>query len=179
MKLYLLAGCAALALVAAGAASAAQTITFGPPAADGSFTGTFGDTDITTATFTDTYTFNMPTGVAAGTISSIFTTDKVNNIDFTSVTLDGTAFDINSTGQVEFRSVNNVLVTSGPQTLVVSGKSGGAGSYSGTLSFEGANPIVTGVGGVPEPAAWALMMLGFGGAGACLRARRKSTVLLA
>lgn len=28
-------------------------------------------------------------------------------------------------------------------------------------------------GGVPEPAAWALMLLGFGAAGACLRARRR------
>ncbi|HZZ66646.1 MAG TPA: FxDxF family PEP-CTERM protein [Phenylobacterium sp.] len=176
----MLAGCAALALAAAGsAANAAQTITFGTPVADGSFTGTFGDTDITKPTFTDTYTFNMPTGVAAATISSIFTTDDANNIDFTSVTLDGNPFDIVSTGQVEFRSINNVLVSSGQQTLVVSGTSGGAGSYSGTLSFETASPITIGVGGVPEPAGWALMIMGFGGVGALLRSRRKVASALA
>jgi len=180
MKSLVLAGVAALALVSVGSvANAAQTINFGAPASDGSFTGTFGDTGITTSTFSDTYTFNMPTGVAGGTISSIFTTDEANNVNFTSVTLDGTAFDIGSTGQVEFRSVNNVLVTDGPQTLVVKGTSGGAGSYSGTLSFEGAGPITIGVGGVPEPASWALMILGFGGIGASLRSRRRSVHALA
>jgi hypothetical protein len=178
MKPFLLAGIAALALTAAGAASAAQTITFGTPAADGSFTGTFGDTDITTPTFTDTYTFSMPTGVAAGTISSVFTTEMANNIDFTSVTLNGTPFDIVSTGQVEFRSINNVPVTAGPQTLVVSGMSGGSGSYSGTLSFEATN-TETGISGVPEPAGWALMIIGFGGAGAALRSRKRMTRRLA
>src|SRR6185437_1929813 len=65
MKSLVLAGVAALALVSVGSvANAAQTINFGAPASDGSFTGTFGDTGITTSTFSDTYTFNMPTGVA-------------------------------------------------------------------------------------------------------------------
>jgi hypothetical protein len=32
------------------------------------------------------------------------------------------------------------------------------------------------VGGVPEPASWALMILGFGGAGAALRTRRRQAV---
>jgi hypothetical protein len=36
-----------------------------------------------------------------------------------------------------------------------------------------------GVGGVPEPAAWALMLVGFGGLGAALRRRRARTVFAA
>jgi PEP-CTERM motif len=180
MKSLALFACAAFAATVFGAtANAAQTITFGPPAADGSFSGTFGDTGIAGGAFTDTYTFNMPTGVAAATISSIFTTNTSNDINFTAVTLDGTTFDIGSTGQVEFRFVNNVLVTDGPQSLVVSGSSGGNGSYAGTLSFESAGGIIIGVGGVPEPAAWALMIVGFGGVGAALRARRRFTRAMA
>ncbi|MGZ6039322.1 MAG: FxDxF family PEP-CTERM protein [Phenylobacterium sp.] len=175
MKTLFCATAVAVAMFAAGtAANAAQTITFDPPAADGSFTGDFGNTGIGSGAFTNTFTFNMPTGIAAGTISSIFTTNLSNNIDFTSVTLDGNPFDINSSGQVEFRSINNVLVTDGPQSLVVSGTSGGNGSYSGTLSFETAGITIGGAGGVPEPAAWALMIVGFGGVGATLRARRRA-----
>jgi Protein of unknown function (DUF642)/PEP-CTERM motif len=39
--------------------------------------------------------------------------------------------------------------------------------------------VTTGPGGVPEPASWALMMLGFGGLGAALRARRKGLLAAA
>ena len=35
------------------------------------------------------------------------------------------------------------------------------------------------LGGVPEPASWALMMIGFGGLGALLRRRRSQVVLAA
>ena len=37
--------------------------------------------------------------------------------------------------------------------------------------------IVSGGGAVPEPAAWALMVFGFGGAGAALRRRRLSLTI--
>lgn len=51
---------------------------------------------------------------------------------------------------------------------------GAAGNYA--FDSTGFTLTVTGpdhrVGGVPEPAAWALMVLGFGGAGAMLRRRR-------
>ena len=175
MKTLFCAAAVAVATFAAGtAANAAQTLVFDPPAADGSFTGNFGNTGIGSGAFTNTYTFNMPTGVAAATISSIFTSDLSNNIDFTSVTFDGQAFDVLSTGQVEFRAINNLHVSNGPQTLIVSGTSGGNGSYSGTVSFEAAGGTLHGTGGVPEPAAWALMIVGFGGVGASLRAHRRA-----
>src|SRR5262245_22821506 len=124
MQKFAVAAVAALALAAGTpAAHAATFLTLSPPAADGSFTGTFGDNNIAAGDFTDIFTFTMPTGVASGTISSSFTTDVVNNIDFTTVTLDGHDFDIGSTGQTEFRSINNVLTTAGTQTLVVKGSS--------------------------------------------------------
>ncbi|HXA38796.1 MAG TPA: FxDxF family PEP-CTERM protein [Phenylobacterium sp.] len=170
MKSSPFAAAVAAVLLAAAAthASAAQSISFAATAPDGSFTGMFGNTAIAGGAFTDTFNFSMPTGVAGITISSNFTTDQMNNIDFTSVTFDGQALNVGSTGQVEFRSLVGVPVTSGPQQVVVSGTSGGNGSYAGTLSF--ALPTAA----VPEPASWALMMLGFGGAGGLMRSRRRA-----
>jgi PEP-CTERM motif len=167
---HLAAATAAALLAAASQATAAQTLSFDAAAPDGSFTGEFGDTGITGGAFTDTFNFNMPTGIAGGTISSNFTNDQMNNIDFTSVAFNGHEFNIGSTGQVEFRSLLGLPVTNGPQTLVVTGTSGGNGAFAGTLSF-----VLSAVGmsGVPEPTSWALMLLGFGGAGALIRAQRR------
>lgn len=51
------------------------------------------------------------------------------------------------------------------------------------IAFSNGQIIGTGtsalIGGVPEPAEWALMLLGFGGAGAVLRARRQPIVVTA
>ncbi len=49
------------------------------------------------------------------------------------------------------------------------------GYSSGSSGIGDALSIVT--GGVPEPASWALMILGFGGVGAVLRHRRRQAVL--
>jgi hypothetical protein len=65
------------------------------------------------------------------------------------------------------------------QNLVVGGLTDG-GSY--TLTFQGTVNAdetafidnVSATGAVPEPAAWTLMILGFGGAGAMLRGRRRA-----
>ena len=43
----------------------------------------------------------------------------------------------------------------------------------GSLTFlEGGRGTLSGTGGVPEPASWALMIMGFGGLGAAMRRRR-------
>jgi PEP-CTERM motif len=70
------------------------------------------------------------------------------------------------------------------QSLVVGGLTNG-GSY--TLSFQGqANndetsfiDRVSATGAVPEPAAWGLMILGFGGVGAALRGKRRGVAVTA
>ena len=36
--------------------------------------------------------------------------------------------------------------------------------------------VTSSTGGVPEPATWALMLLGFGGLGTALRSRRRATL---
>ena len=155
-KLFLSAAIAMAApLALAAPAHAAAVISF-----DGT-TGTFGNTGIAAGAFSDTLDFTVPgLGSVGATISSI-AVSLLTNVDFTSVTLNGVEFNIDSMGANEFRSI--VLpVSAGPQSLVISGTSGGAGSYSGTLAFA-----------VPEPATWAMMISGFGIAGVAVRARRR------
>ena len=169
MKKAVLAATVAVAMFGAvSGAQAAIVFTFAPPATDGSFTGTFHDEGIvndSTGSFTDTGTFTLPDGIAGADITTQFNTDLSNNIDFSSVTLNGQAFHMTPNGQHEGGFILGLPVTSGLQTLVVKGKSGGNGSFSGTISFELASAM-------PEPASWALMIMGFGGAGAALRRRR-------
>ncbi len=172
MKSVVLAAAVAAAMLAVSpAALAATTITLTPPAADGSLSGTFGDTGVAAGDFSDTFNFALPTGIAGATITTNFVSNLLNNIDFQSVTFNGQPFSLSPNGQVENGYILNVPVTAGPQTLIVNGRSGGNGSYSGTLSFA--------MGAVPEPASWAMMIIGFGGIGATLRRRRGQVALAA
>lgn len=167
MKSVAIAAAAAALLVAASQASASQSISFSPAGPDGSLTGTFGDTAIGSGAFTDTFNFTMPTGVAGATIWSSFTPGAKDNVNFTSVTFNGQALNVDEKGQVDLRSLSDLPVVGGPQTLVVRGSSSRNGSFSGTLSLALASAAA------PEPASWALMLMGFGGAGALIRARRR------
>ncbi|HXA37880.1 MAG TPA: FxDxF family PEP-CTERM protein [Phenylobacterium sp.] len=174
MKTFLAAATVAAAMLAgATTAGAAQFVTWSPVNPDGSFSGNFGDTGITTPTFTDVFDFTLPTGSSSFTVNSTFTDNPSNNINFTTVTYNGAAFSIISQGQNEFRALNGVSVAAGgPQHLVVSGTSGGSGSYDGVISFSR-------VTAVPEPAAWALMIMGFGGVGGIVRSRRRQVATAA
>jgi PEP-CTERM motif len=164
-KVLLGAAMAASMLLVAPAAYAAQEISFTPPAVDGSISGTFGNVGLAEGAFEDTFTFNWPSnGTGGATISSVFSS-ALTDVNFTSVTLNGKEFDILSTGSVEFRKLEDLLLPVA-NTLVVKGWSGGSGSYSGTLAFA---PTAA----VPEPATWAMMIIGFGAAGSMVRSRRK------
>lgn len=160
---------AAVAMMAS-AASAATFINYGPVGADGGFNITFGNTGITDTNFTDTFDFQMPTGLADFVITSTMSGTS-QNITWSSVAFNGQAFTSGSAGWNEFNFLNHVQVTlDAQQRLVLTGVGGGNAAYSGVITFM---PSPTGV--VPEPGAWALMILGFGGAGALLR-RRRATV---
>ena len=55
--------------------------------------------------------------------------------------------------------------------LAATGMSNSLGGYLDNITLETAGPRTT----VPEPASWALMIMGFGGMGAMMRRRRTAT----
>lgn len=155
-NIFLSVGILAAAFTASAPANAAAFIVF-----DGS-TGMFGNTGIDSGPFSDTLNFEVP---ELGSVSSSITSVAISlltDVSFSSVTLNGHEFNIDEIGATENRSFLNLPVTSGMQTLVINGTSGGAGSYSGTLAFA-----------VPEPASWAMMIAGFGLLGGAIRVRKR------
>jgi hypothetical protein len=162
---------AVAASLVATAVEAATYINYGPVGSDGGFTITFGNTGITTPTFEDTFAFTMPTGRGDFVITSTMSGTS-QNITWDSVAFNGAEFDSVVAGWNEFLTLNGVeLVLGADQKLILKGKSGGNASYSGVITF-----MPSATGAVPEPGAWALMILGFGGAGAVLRRARGRTL---
>jgi hypothetical protein len=158
----------ALMTTAPAVANATAFITIDPPAANGSLSGVYGNTGIGAGLFTDVIPFTLPTGgLTSATITSILTS-LTNNVNLIDVQLNGMSFMVGSTGNVEFRFLENLATLSGPQTLTIFGESFGEGSYGGTVAFSPA--------AVPEPAAWAMMILGFGLVGVGMRLTRRSGV---
>jgi hypothetical protein len=165
---------AASLFVAAGSASAQTAVVTGP-------SGTFGNDTVTCdsgaatgpCSFSDTITFTTPTGfqLLNATLSASETTNPLTFISFDTITLNGVSFNAVTTGTADFYTLFNQLVVSGnPNTLFISGTSGGNAAYSGTLTFA--------AGAVPEPGTWAMMLLGFGGIGFAMRRKRSKQQLL-
>lgn len=193
-----LAASAALALSALAYAGSASAMTYISPwtgTPDTAVTLTFGDDKISDAsgegtyaggatsadgtsshvwdgaTFTDTFSFTLPTGsVGFSGISIAFSALAALNFD--SVTFNGVTLTRTNTPQgnggnlaVFSSAVPLPVFAGGPQVLVVKGAGGANASWAGSGTFEPA--------AVPEPATWALMITGFGGAGVMLRSRRR------
>ena len=184
MRKLLIALAGATALTAASAANAALTI------------GTAGGTNGTvtpTVTSTSTLEFDTTNGTA-GSYSSFF---QFNSDIFNSGVFTATA----STNPLGGTTVTMLQLFTGgtvlagvytPGTLVIGGSASGSSNsltldnvtltpntnytfvYSGTLGKTPGN--ISGNGAfavVPEPATWALMLLGFGGMGMAMRRRRR------
>jgi len=80
------------------------------------------------------------------------------------VKLNGVNLNVISTGATELQRLFLSLVTPPTaQVLTVKGSSQANGAYNVTYSFA-----------VPEPATWALMILGFGAVGFAMRRRRQA-----
>lgn len=159
---------AALASVAAVAMAPAANATHTITLVDGNSTisGSFENAGIEEGAFSDVFEFFLPDGVASFTASSIAVVlGGEADLDFSSVTFNGLDFAVSSTGQVDFRFLNDAPVTSGEQILTVNGISRGNGSYAGTIAFAEATSAV------PEPATWAFMLVGFGAVGYSMRRR--------
>lgn len=162
-SLIALAGAASL-IAMPSAANAATTISFN------GVTGTYGnDNPGPNTKFKDVFTFTTP---SAGYLSIDWQTlygAWLTNIKAV-VKLNGTLLTgsdtVTAAGLLKTRSLSNVFVSAGTQTITVAGSAMARSSYSGTLSFAA----------VPEPAAWALMTLGFGGIAFAMRRRSRQVV---
>lgn len=176
------AGVAAFA-AAATTAHAAPTITYSSSSPD-TFSASFGNTT-PASTFSD---FFMPfTVTVSGILNATLTTIGIipaNDVDFSqasivsipgpggSIPFDIVKSSISSTNPprtnpdgLENGLISGVLIQPGTYQVRVAGTSGRSASYSGTLSFAAA-------GAVPEPATWALLILGFGMIGFGMRRQR-------
>ncbi|MFT3975936.1 MAG: FxDxF family PEP-CTERM protein [Sphingomonas bacterium] len=170
MRKLAFATAAAITALVAVPASAATTINLVPTG--GTLTGIFGNTN-PHGSGTDLYDFTVPTsGDLYGFVGSVGLRITLTNLDFTSVTLDGNAFNQISSGVFELQTIAQSILA-GNHTISVSyANAQRESSYAGLLSF---NPSATPA--VPEPATWAMMILGFGLIGGAMRYRRRETAV--
>lgn len=166
----------AAALLAATAAPALAVTTFTPAdqvivVTNGS--GIFGASTDELGAFSHTFTFEIPVqgNYGSSTVTTII--QGLRDIDFSSIKMDGLDYSqISSDPSSETWELANVLLTSGSHSITLTGTKLGTGfsSYTGTLEL----------GAVPEPAAWGMMLLGFGLVGSSMRSRKgKTTVVYA
>lgn len=165
MKTFILAASAALAaLTMAPAANAATTITLvGSP-----LSGSFGNT--VAGDFSDVYEFTLTSpGYASGSVTSISFAglDLPGDISFSSISINDTFFFTPmSTGLNEWHLLTPAVLLSGAtHTLKLVGNAVGTGSYGGQLN----------VAAVPEPATWAMMVVGIAAIGMTMRRRSPNT----
>lgn len=185
----LFASMAGLAALSTGVAQAAPQITY-TTQPDGSFSAFFGSAP-RVVNFTDlftTFTVSNPRGgVLYGTLSTGGLSPQAD-IDFViaeilgpgglqipfsiiKTSLTGKVNNVTTTNPdgIELGSLAGATLAPGTYTLHITGKAfgtRGTGSYAGTLDFI-ATPA-------PEPAAWALMILGFGAIGFAMRRQRSA-----
>ena len=180
-----LAGAAVAAAVFSAAPATAATVvydaTINPggavtlkPAGPGAVSSKLGfSVSGTPGAFTATFSFNNPFSPAAATGSASFDFDP-DVLTFTGGTFGpGSSFAIASPGTGSAITVSLANLPAGAQTLTLTGNfaAGGNGfaDIGGSLNL---------VGVVPEPATWALFILGFGAIGYTMR-RRSSKVRIA
>jgi hypothetical protein len=128
----------------------------------------YSDTGLTTPSFTESleflndlsgiYSITLTTSTAAVDFTSAILSDGVNSWNLYKFIDDGT----NEYWSFNNPPTNQYSLGAGDYTLTIMGDNNGAGSLGGTVT----------INAVPEPAAWAMMLIGFGAIGASMRRRR-------
>lgn len=139
---------------------------------NGTYNGAISRVGIGAGTFSDTFTFTVPsTGLGSGSvISSTVLMNGVTSLTFSKVSFNGMDLTISALGNLVFAGGDGLPVAAGQlNTLMVSGTSQGGASYGGNLTFIPS--------AVPETATWMMMLAGFGVMGAGLRYRRRSSTV--
>jgi hypothetical protein len=140
----------------------------GPTTTGDTTTIGYSDTGLATPTFTESLTFlndlpglysiTLTTSTAAVDFTSAVLSDGVNSWDLHKFIDDGT----NEYWSFDNPPSNQYSIGDGTYTLTIMGNNNGASSLGGTVT----------INAVPEPAAWAMMLIGFGAIGASMRRRR-------
>ena len=171
MRKLLLGVVGATALAVGSAAGAVVTVDSstmtisGPTTVVDTTTIGFTEAQLSSPTFTENVVF---TNTLAGLYSITLTTSSPA-VDFTSAVLSGLGgpynlVEIDDTGVDEYwRLANPVQLGAAQYTLTINGNNSGAGSLGGSITIRQA---------VPEPATWAMMLIGFGAVGFAMRRRR-------
>lgn len=127
--------------------------------------------------FSTTYTFSVP---SPGTISiagiSILSS-VLSNIDFTSGFLNGTTPFMVSNGFVDLAELAMQPLGAGQHSFTLNGTLNSNGR-NGTAAIGGNVSFALAPNAVPEPATWALFILGFGVIGSSLRRRSARSTLV-
>lgn len=128
-------------------------------------TGLYGVGTAIGGAFLKQFTFDVPgTGLSAGSISTSL--QGGGGISFAQVLLNGTPFDLTSDKRAG--EVFDVPAAGNKNTLDVYYNATAGSRFTGEVSFA--------AGVVPEPATWALMLLGVGFAGFAMRSQKKANV---
>lgn len=147
------------------------------PAGSGAVAGDFGFTVSGTGTFTVTFYFTNPYSTAAANGSASFNFDP-DILIFTGGDFSGGGTFVITPGPTGSEiQVDRIGLPSGAQTLTLTGTLNDPLSGNGN-NFARIAGTITLTGVVPEPATWALFILGFGGIGYTMR-RRSSKVRVA
>jgi hypothetical protein len=174
MKKYLLGLATTVAAFAIAPAANAATFTPGDPGftvsfgTDGSISATIGNSGIAGA-FDDTFSFLLLTnGLGSGSVSTSFSS-AVNSLIIQSVTVNDTITIPVTTNGAGFTgaAAGNIPLFAGQNSIRIRGIAGTNASYGGNITFV--------PNAVPEPATWAMMLVGFGMVGSAMRYRRRST----
>lgn len=133
-------------------------------------TDTFGAIIDAPGVFSHEFSFTATsTSRASSTITTIRLPSGRRDIDFTSIDVDGVAYTpvFGAPGHepIEVWSLFDTVLTPGLHVIKVAGITAKTGTGANAASYAGTFNLIPAV----EPATWALMIMGFGGAGAMLR----------
>jgi hypothetical protein len=120
--------------------------------------------------FTDHFLFDITQSGYVSAFVGSFALAPSLDVYLKSVLFDDKPITKVSSGGLELWTLNETAVGPGRHTIKVTGYYGQkGGSYAGTFNFGTSSAV-------PEPATWAMMIMGFGLAGVAMRRQRKVTV---